>query len=145
MGAILAEAPPVVVDGLAGFGRHVGLAFQAFDDLLGIWGSPQVTGKPTSSDLRRSKKSLPICGALEGGGPGRDELAVLLTDFHRREPSETELARAVRLIESSGGRERTEAYATEHLREALEIAGRPSHRPGGTRRARGPGEVPGLA
>jgi geranylgeranyl diphosphate synthase type I len=121
MGAILAGASPTIVDGLAGFGRHVGLAFQAIDDLLGIWGSPQVTGKPTSSDLRQSKKSLPICGALEGGGPGRDELAALLADFHRREPVETELARAVSLIESSDGRERTVTYATDHLREALDI------------------------
>jgi geranylgeranyl diphosphate synthase, type I len=120
-GAILAGAPPAVVDGLAGFGRHVGRAFQAIDDLLGIWGSPQVTGKPTSSDLRQSKKSLPICGALEAGGPGRDELAALLADFHQREPFEAELARAVHLIESSGGRERTETYAADHLREALEI------------------------
>jgi len=121
IGAILAGAPSAVVDGLAEFGRHVGLAFQAIDDLLGIWGSPQITGKPTSSDLRQSKKSLPICGALEDGGPGRDELAALLADFRRRGPSESELDRAVQLIESSGGRRRTETYAADHLREALVI------------------------
>ena len=107
--------------------RQVGLggdlAFQAVDDLLGIWGSTEVTGKPTSSDLRQSKKSLPICGALEGGGPGRDELATLLADFRQREPREAELARAVHLIESGGGRERTETYASDHLRDALDILG----------------------
>jgi geranylgeranyl diphosphate synthase type I len=123
MGAILAEAPRAIVDGLAGFGMHVGLAFQAVDDLLGIWGSPEVTGKPTSSDLRQSKKSLPICGALESGGPGRDELATLLADFRLREPREAELVRAVHLIESGGGRERTETYACDHLRDALDILG----------------------
>ncbi|MCX6374291.1 MAG: polyprenyl synthetase family protein [Actinobacteria bacterium] len=123
MGAILAEAPRAIVDGLAGFGMHVGLAFQAVDDLLGIWGSPELTGKPTSSDLRQSKKSLPICGALEGGGPGRDELATLLADFRLRGPREAELARAVHLVESGGGRERTETYASDHLRDALEILG----------------------
>lgn len=121
IGAILAGAPSAVVDGLAEFGRHIGLAFQAIDDLLGIWGSPQVTGKPTSSDLRQSKKSLPICGALEGSGPGRDELAALLAGFHRRDPTEIELARAVQLIDSSDGRRRTEIYAADHLREALII------------------------
>ncbi len=121
VGAILAEAPAPVVEGLAGFGMHVGLAFQAVDDMLGIWGRPEVTGKPTSSDLRRSKKSLPISAALEVEGPGRDELAGLLGDFHTREPAESELERAVELIESSGSRERTARYAADHLRAALEM------------------------
>ncbi len=47
---------------LAGFGAHVGLAFQLTDDLLGIWGAPEVTGKPVRADLRARKKSLPVVG-----------------------------------------------------------------------------------
>ena len=45
-----------------GSAAHVGLAFQLTDDLLGIWGAPEVTGKPVRADLRARKKSLP------GGG-----------------------------------------------------------------------------
>ena len=44
--------------GLAGFGAHVGLAFQLTDDLLGIWGAPEVTGKPVArrpAGARRSR------------------------------------------------------------------------------------------
>ncbi|CAM5490052.1 hypothetical protein SMICM304S_09552 [Streptomyces microflavus] len=37
---------------------RLGLAFQAVDDLLGIWGDPEATGKQTWSDLRQRKKSL---------------------------------------------------------------------------------------
>ena len=47
-------------DALRDYGRHLGLAFQAIDDLLGIWGDPATTGKPAGSDLRQRKKSMPI-------------------------------------------------------------------------------------
>ena len=60
--------------GLAEFGGHVGLAFQLTDDLLGIWGAPEVTGKPVRADLRARKKSLPVVAALTSGTPAGDEL-----------------------------------------------------------------------
>ena len=69
IGAIHVGAPPAVAMGLAGFGAHAGLAFQLTDDLLGIWGSPAVTGKPVRSDLRARKKSLPVVAALTAGTP----------------------------------------------------------------------------
>ncbi|MBW3622118.1 MAG: polyprenyl synthetase family protein [Armatimonadetes bacterium] len=48
----------------AAYGEAFGLAFQARDDYLGIWGDPEVTGKPVGSDLLRKKKSLPVVFAL---------------------------------------------------------------------------------
>ena len=48
------------VEALAEFGRHLGIAFQAIDDVLGIWGEPGVTGKPVGNDLRQHKKTLPV-------------------------------------------------------------------------------------
>ncbi|HET7036686.1 MAG TPA: polyprenyl synthetase family protein [Thermomicrobiaceae bacterium] len=42
------------------FGRALGLGFQVRDDLLGIWGSAALTGKPVADDIRRRKKSLPM-------------------------------------------------------------------------------------
>ncbi len=57
-------------------GRNLGLAFQARDDLLGIWGSPVETGKPAGSDLIKKKKSLPICFGLQNDGEFRRLYAV---------------------------------------------------------------------
>ena len=56
------------------YGYHLGLAFQAVDDLLGIWGDPAATGKQTWSDLRQRKKSLPVVAALAAGGPASERL-----------------------------------------------------------------------
>jgi geranylgeranyl diphosphate synthase type I len=47
------------------FGRELGLAFQIQDDLLGIWGDPEITGKPAGNDLRNRKKSLPVAYGLD--------------------------------------------------------------------------------
>jgi geranylgeranyl diphosphate synthase, type I len=116
IGAIHVGAPPAVAMGLAGFGAHIGLAFQLTDDLLGIWGSPAVTGKPVRSDLRARKKSLPVVAALTAGVPAAAELAALL----RREDAlgEDDLARASALVEEAGGKSWTEQKAADQLAAA---------------------------
>jgi geranylgeranyl diphosphate synthase type I len=102
------------VDHLRRFGQRLGLAFQHFDDLLGIWGDPALTGKPVHSDLDNRKKSLPVVAALTSGTtPGR-ELAFL---YHREEPLTTgELVHAAELVERAGGRAWSRAQ-TEYLRD----------------------------
>ena len=50
---------------LAGYGQHLGLAFQVVDDWLGIWGDAAMTGKSTESDLVSGKKTLPVLYGLE--------------------------------------------------------------------------------
>lgn len=46
------------------FGEQLGLAFQIQDDILGIWGDPKVTGKPSADDILQCKKTLPVLFAL---------------------------------------------------------------------------------
>jgi geranylgeranyl diphosphate synthase, type I len=106
IGAIHVGAPPAVAMGLAGFGAHAGLAFQLTDDLLGIWGSPAVTGKPVRSDLRARKKSLPASAEL-GKLLGREDAL-----------SEDDLAHAAGLVEQAGGKSWTEDKAAEQLAAA---------------------------
>jgi geranylgeranyl diphosphate synthase type I len=78
IGAILAGAPEATVRALSDFGRHLGVAFQATDDLLGIWGEPATTGKPAGNDIRQRKKSMPIVAALAAGDDCSRELEMLL-------------------------------------------------------------------
>ncbi|MEO6350249.1 MAG: polyprenyl synthetase family protein, partial [Candidatus Limnocylindrales bacterium] len=63
-GAMLATDDQRVVDSYRGFGWSLGIAFQLNDDLLGIWGDEQATGKEPS-DLAKHKKTLPVIYALE--------------------------------------------------------------------------------
>lgn len=77
LGACAAGAAAADADQLRRYGEAVGVAFQMQDDLLGLWGDPARTGKPSGADLIRRKKSLPIL--LAAGQPGLSaDLQVLL-------------------------------------------------------------------
>src|ERR1700722_10792318 len=122
IGAIYTGAPGELVLSLAEFGTGAGLAFQLADDMLGIWGTAEITGKPVGSDLQARKKSMPIVAALTSGTAGSDQLAALLA-----EPGELtgdQIARATRLVEEAGGRDQTEAMAAKALDSAYTALGR---------------------
>lgn len=75
IGSALASEDATGVKAFREFGWNLGMAFQVRDDMLGIWGSTEETGKPSCNDIRRRKKTLPVVHALERAtGPQRDEL-----------------------------------------------------------------------
>src|SRR5579862_5583113 len=116
IGAVHLGAPPTLAMALAGFGAHVGLAFQLTDDLLGIWGAPEVTGKPVRADLRARKKSLPIVAALTSGTAAADQLCALLAS---PDPlTEGDLVRAADLIVAARGKQWAEREADAELAAA---------------------------
>ena len=65
LGAALADASPEVVDAYSGYGLPLGEAFQLRDDILGVFGDPQETGKPAGDDLREGKRTVLIATAVE--------------------------------------------------------------------------------
>jgi geranylgeranyl diphosphate synthase, type I len=79
-GAASAGAGDDIVERYWDLGESLGLAFQARDDVLGVWGDPRVTGKPAGSDLARRKASLPVACALEAGGEAAGALRRDLAD-----------------------------------------------------------------
>ncbi|WP_346655805.1 polyprenyl synthetase family protein [Streptomyces sp. RFCAC02] len=99
-------------------GRLLGLAFQAVDDLLGIWGDPRSTGKPAGSDLRSRKRTLPVVMTLTGDTAAARHLAGLLGE--PGEMTEERTRRAAAVIEEAGGRSRTLAEGRRCLALARE-------------------------
>jgi len=65
IGAALAGADDDLIDAYRRFGTDIGLAFQLRDDLLGVFGDPEVTGKPAGDDLREGKRTLLLAVAVE--------------------------------------------------------------------------------
>lgn len=65
LGALLTEATPAQVEACGQFGLNLGMAFQISDDVLDIWGNPDKLGKPTGSDLRERKYTLPFLYAYQ--------------------------------------------------------------------------------
>jgi geranylgeranyl diphosphate synthase, type I len=115
LGAVLAGAPEPTVDALADFGLHLGIAFQAIDDVLGIWGDSDVTGKPVGNDLRLHKKTLPVALA----GASSSAISERLTSLLNQELSDSDVEVAARLLDECGAREQTMALGESHLETAL--------------------------
>ncbi len=58
LGALLAGAASGQLHALREFGLPLGIAFQLRDDLLGVFGDTEVTGKPSGDDLREGKRTV---------------------------------------------------------------------------------------
>src|SRR5699024_9998010 len=99
IGAALAGAPADTVSALREFGVAVGQAFQLRDDLLGVYGDPDVTGKPSGDDLREGKRTLLLARGVRWAPPEDAEylLSVLGTDV-----DDDALDRARRILTDSG-------------------------------------------
>ena len=120
IGALLGGASGEVVSAFRQFGTHLGLAFQAIDDLLDIWGDPAITGKPPGSDLLTRKKSFPVVAAIEAGGEAGAALALA---YGRPSSPGEDYRPLAALVETAGGRAATVRLAQQQLAQARQSLG----------------------
>ncbi|WP_216204575.1 polyprenyl synthetase family protein [Amycolatopsis aidingensis] len=116
LGALLTEADSRAIAVLGTAGTQLGLAFQAMDDWLGIWGDPKVTGKPAGADVAARKRSLPIVVTLTDADPAAQRLAAILaTDG---ELTTDDLAAATTALERTNAGQTTSRHARQHTDRA---------------------------
>ncbi|MBK5107900.1 MAG: polyprenyl synthetase family protein [Anaerolineales bacterium] len=112
LGAIAAACSDSRRKAFRDFGYHLGLAFQAQDDILGIWGDAALTGKSNESDLLAGKKSLPVIFGMQQNGP-----------FSARWTSgpvqQNETAALARELDKEGARQFTQDSAAQMTSKAL--------------------------
>jgi len=65
LGAAAAADRPDVQAIFHEFGNDLGIAFQLRDDVLGVFGDPAITGKPSGDDLRSGKRTVLLATAVE--------------------------------------------------------------------------------
>ncbi len=118
-GAALAGCGPDVLAALAEYGGLVGEAFQFRDDLLGVFGDPAVTGKPTGQDLRERKASSVVVLAAERAERRQraelDELLALPV------VDDDAVTRWRELIVATGARDRLGELIRERAEKALAV------------------------
>ncbi|MFC9250802.1 polyprenyl synthetase family protein [Amycolatopsis thailandensis] len=116
-GAALAGCDPAVLTALGEYGGLVGEAFQFRDDLLGVFGDPAVTGKPSGDDLRERKaSSVVVLAAERADRRQRAELGELLA---LSEVDDEAVTRWRALIQATGARERLGELIRERADKAL--------------------------
>ncbi len=129
LGAALAGADGDQLAVLAGFGVAVGRAFQYRDDLLGVFGDPEVTGKPAGDDLREGKRTVLVAHAYAAADAGgRDLIRHHLGDPELDEAGVSDLRR---LIIATGAREAVEQMIDADHRIALTALERAAFTPVG--------------
>jgi geranylgeranyl diphosphate synthase type I len=119
LGAALASPASLVhlAGPLSRFGLPLGEAFQLRDDLLGVFGDSEVTGKPVGDDLREGKPTLlaSLAASRAGGTAGR----LMAERFGARDLSADEVARLQELIESTGAKAEVEGAIASLVEAAM--------------------------
>jgi geranylgeranyl diphosphate synthase type I len=112
IGAMIAQAPELVYSYYHQFGYYLGLAFQAQDDILGVWGDATLTGKSNQSDLVTGKKTLPVLYGLQRKG-----------EFHQRwirgSISPKEAVTLANLLAEEGAKEYSQQQVDQLTNQAI--------------------------
>jgi len=115
-GAVLATEDDEVIARYRAFGWDLGIAFQLNDDLLGIWGHEDATGKQPT-DLPRKKKTLPVIYAFEHADPTtRARLGALYAETALDDAAVGDI---LAILETAGARAYTRDQAALHRDRAL--------------------------
>ncbi|WP_028658830.1 polyprenyl synthetase family protein [Nocardioides insulae] len=110
IGAALAGADQPTLATLSAFGLPVGEAFQLRDDQLGVFGDPEVTGKPAGDDLVEGKRTVLVALTLDAAAP---EDAVLLDRALGTPLTPAEVERLRGIIRGSGAEQQVESVIAE--------------------------------
>lgn len=115
-GATLAGAQDHELKLLETFGVNLGIAFQLTDDLLGVFGDSQKTGKSTISDLAEGKRTFLVTQTLQN--LPETKRAQFNRYFGKHNLNERQADELRHLIIESGAQLATRACVSEHILKA---------------------------
>jgi geranylgeranyl diphosphate synthase type I len=117
MGSFLGNGNQEMAKRFRRCGRNLGLAFQIQDDILGIWGDEEKTGKPRGNDIHRKKKSFPVVYAL--GKVERKEVERLLDIYKKQTFEEKDVAEVLNIFDRYEIQEQAQNMAWFYCDKAL--------------------------
>ena len=116
--ALSTSATLAHMEKLENFGKHLGIAFQIQDDLLGITGDPEKTGKSIESDILEHKITLPLLIACEDSQKNKERIAAC---YQQTELSPTDIQEMRDILCQQTVITRARDIASEHLDAAKQI------------------------
>jgi geranylgeranyl diphosphate synthase type I len=120
LGAATAADRPDIQAAFTDFGTDLGVAFQLRDDVLGVFGDPAVTGKPSGDDLRSGKRTVLVAEAIELADKTDAVAAAQLRTGIGTDLSDTQVAELCAVITSVGALAAVEDRIDMLTRRALE-------------------------
>lgn len=119
IGLILAEASKQLINEVRTYAYHTGMAFQIQDDILGLFGETQTTGKPVGNDVREGKKTLLVIKAYEKAN--RPDRMFLKEALMSKDLDENQLCRVQQIVIHTGSLTYSQKMAENHVVKAQEI------------------------
>ena len=117
IGAIMATEDEATIAGLRNFGHAVGMTFQVHDDVLSIWGDEKTTGKPSTSDIKMKKKTLPVVYALgKTRGANRERLRQI---YRKESVGQADIDEVLSLLERTNARGYVQDVSRKYYQQAL--------------------------
>ncbi|AFM17925.1 geranylgeranyl pyrophosphate synthase [Mycolicibacterium chubuense NBB4] len=121
LGAAAAADRPEISEAFHELGTDLGVAFQLRDDVLGVFGDPAVTGKPSGDDLRSGKRTVLLAEAVELAEKHDPVAAKLLRTSIGTELSDVQVKEVCTAIESVGALAAVEDRIDRLMRKAIGI------------------------
>ena len=121
MGAAAAADRPEIQAAFHNLGNDLGVAFQLRDDVLGVFGDPAVTGKPSGDDLRSGKRTVLLAEAVERAERTDPAGATLLRSSIGSDLTDSQVGELCSVIESVGALAAVEDRIDMLTRRALEM------------------------
>ena len=118
LGAIMAGADEEELEYIDSFSVPLGIAYQMRDDVLGLFGDAEKTGKPVGSDIIRGKKTLLVSYALRNSSFSDEEF--LMSCLGNEELSAKDLRAARDIVDKSGALMHSEDKISEFACKAME-------------------------
>ena len=122
LGALLGGGDRALLDALTDYGLALGEAFQLRDDLLGVYGDPERTGKPAGDDLREGKRTVLV--AYAAAAADADQSGLLDRHLGDRRLDADGLAALRAVITATGAVDRVETLIAERTATALGVLDR---------------------
>ena len=111
LGGALAGAPAELLRGYSAFSLPLGEAFQMRDDVLGVFGDPETTGKPAGDDLREGKRTVLVGFAINMASAA--DAAYVDQILGKQDLSAEEVDRIRHIIVECGALDATESLIAE--------------------------------
>ena len=117
-GALIGGASDDVVKSIHEYAMSLGVAFQMYDDILGIFGDPSKTGKSAGNDIRKGKSTVMVCHALKTIKDD-GELKTFKSILGKLDATDDEIEVARNILEKNGSLDYAVDLATKYTKDAI--------------------------
>ena len=117
-GAIIGGADKDTVESVRSYAMNLGVAFQMYDDILGIYGDPAKTGKSAGNDIRKGKNTVMVCHFRENT-KDKDTVDRFMSVFGKLDAEDSEIETARQILKDTGSYDYAMDMARKYTDKAI--------------------------